>query len=448
MKATLDRLPPHSLEAEQGVLGCLLLDPNDGLAHAVEKLTAECFYDRRHQTLFHTLVEMVDTRTPIDPITVQQQMRDHNRLEDAGGLSYLASLPDAVPSAAHLPHYVTIVREKFALRKIIQACAEITSQAFAVTADTEDFLDAAQSRVMELSQLKTEQRDLSIREFTQAALDEIERAHQAQGQPTGLRTGFPDLDRMTSGLHPGELVVLAARPPVGKTSLAMNMVEAVALEHNLPVAVFSLEMRGAALAQRILFSQGKIDGRDIASGLLTERDFPRLTHAAGRLIRSQIHIVDQSNFSILALKAKARRMFTRHGIKLIVVDYLQLLHSTSRKAENRRLEIGDISRGLKQLAMELNIPVLAISQLNREVEKDKGRKPRLSDLRESGDIEQDADTVLMLHRPGEAKCDPNSHDPYAVKLLIAKQRNGPRGEIDLTFFPRFTRFESCTRVQE
>jgi replicative DNA helicase len=281
------------------------------------------------------------------------------------------------------------------------------------------------------------------------AINTIEDFHQRQGMLTGVGTGFADLDKMTSGFHPGEMIVIAARPSMGKTSLAMNIAEHVAVDQGLPVGVFSLEMTAESLVLRMLCSRSRVNLRSIRDGFLAERDFPKLTGAAGKLANSPLFIDDSPGLSILQMRAKARRMWQQHGIKLFVIDYLQLLHSTARRAENRQQEIADISNGIKSLAKELDVPVIVLSQLNRELEKDKSRKPRLSDLRESGSIEQDADLVGLLYKPSSGDDEEGNQeiqDAVPVNLLIAKQRNGPTGDVNLTFLKSFTRFESAAKI--
>jgi replicative DNA helicase len=366
-----------------------------------------------------------------------------------GGLSYLASLPDAVPSAANLAYYAEIVREKHLLRRMIQTCTGVVRRVYESEGEVDALLDEVERDVLQLSEERVESNVRTIKELVKSAITTIEEFHQRQGMLTGLSTGFTDLDKLTTGLHGGEMVVIAARPSVGKTSLAMNMAEHVAVDQRIPVGVFSLEMTAESLVLRMLCSRSRVNLRSIREGFLAERDFPRLTGTAGRLAAAPLFIEDSSNLSILQFRAKARRMHLQYGIRLFVVDYLQLLHSTARRAENRQQEIADISSGIKALAKELNVPVVVLSQLNREVEKEKNRKPRLSDLRESGAIEQDADLVALLYRSNpdedESGAGPDQ-EAIPVNLYIAKQRNGPTGEIPLTFMRGFTRFESAAKV--
>ena len=449
----LDRLPPHSPEAEQGVLGCVLLSPNDCVGECVEKFKAgaEVFYDLRHQTIFETLIAMYDQRVAIDIITLQQNLKDKQRLEEVGGLAYLNALPDTVPSAANLSYYLEIVLEKYVLRKMIQTCSEVVARVYEHEGEVDGLLDEVERDILAIGESRVEGKTDKIKDLVKKAINTIEDFHQRQGTLTGVATGFSDLDKMTSGLHGGEMIVVAARPSMGKTSLAMNMAEHVAIEEKLPVGVFSLEMTSESLVLRMLCSRSRVNLRDIRDGFLADRDFPKLTGTAGKLAAAPLYIDDTSGLSILQLRAKARRMWQQYGIKLFVIDYLQLLHSTARRAENRQQEIADISNGIKSLAKELNVPVIVLSQLNRELEKDKDRKPQLSDLRESGAIEQDADLVCLLYKPNrsddeEAATNDEQQDAVAVDLVIAKQRNGPTGDVHLTFLKSYTRFEGAAKV--
>jgi len=449
--AKLDRLPPHSIEAEQGVLGSIFLSPNDCMGETIEKLKtgSETFYDLRHRTIYETLVEMYDGKEPIDSITVQQRLRDRQQLDAIGGIAYLSSLPDSVPSAANLGFYLNVVREKYILRRMIQACSGVVSRVYEHEGEVDALLDEVERDILRISEERTENTSSTIKDLVRTAISTIEDYHQRQGMLTGIGTGFLDLDKMTSGFHEGEMIVIAARPSMGKTSLAMNIAEAVAIDQKLPVGVFSLEMTAESLVLRMLCSRSRVNLRNIRDGFLAERDFPKLTGAAGKLANAPLFIDDSPGLSILQLRAKARRMAQQYGIKLFVIDYLQLLHSTARRAENRQQEIADISNGVKALAKELKVPVVVLSQLNRELEKDKNRKPRLSDLRESGAIEQDADLVALLYKPGGGEDDdgaPQEQDAVPVNLLIAKQRNGPTGDVHLTFLKSYTRFESAAKI--
>lgn len=452
----LDRLPPHSLDMEQGVLGCTLLDPNQCIGECIEKLKDDgkmAFYDLRHQTIYETLAEMFNERLPIDLITVQQHLKDRQLLDQVGGIPYLSQLQDAVPSAANLSYYLEHVREKYLLRKLIQTCSGVVGRIYDFEGDVEELLDEVEKEILHVNESREQNEVKDVKKLVNEALVTIEHFFNRKGELSGLATGFPDLDKMTDGLHGGEMIIVAARPSMGKTSLAMNIAEHVALELGHPVGVFSLEMSAQSLIMRMLCSLARVNMRSIRDGFMSEADFPKLMTASGRLASAKLLIDDTAGLSILQLRARARRMHQQHGIKLFVIDYLQLLHSTAGRAkENRQQEIADISSGVKALAKELNVPVIILSQLNREFEKDKSRKPRLSDLRESGSIEQDADLVGLLYKPDagddEESVPTDEGDGVAINLLIAKQRNGPTGDVNLTFLKPYTRYESRSKFSD
>src|SRR6266566_2258588 len=448
----IDRLPPHSPEAEQAVLGCILLSPNDCMGEFLARLkSSEVFYDLRHQALFDLMAEMFDKREAIDLVTLNERLKDKKISDAVGGIAYVADLPDKVPSVAHLTWYLNIVQEKFLLRRMIKVCTEAVGSAYDYEGEFDELMDGIETAVLQISESRVQTSTIPIKDLVKSAITTIEDYHSRQGALTGIGTGFVDLDKLTTGLHGGEMIVIAARPSVGKTSLAMNIAEYVAIDERLPVGIFSLEMTAESLILRMLCSRSRVNLRTMREGFLAERDFPKLTGAAGKLSGAPLFIDDSSGLSILQLRAKARRMFQQYGVKLFVIDYLQLLHSTARRAENRQQEIADISNGIKALAKELNVPVIVLSQLNRELEKDKDRKPRLSDLRESGAIEQDADVVGLLYKPNGNDDDDSAapaveEDAVPVNLLIAKQRNGPTGDINLTFLKSYTRFESAAKI--
>jgi replicative DNA helicase len=456
-----DRLPPHALEAEQAVLGCALLAPQECLGECVETLKAGpmAFYDIRHQVLYELLVEMYDKKEHVDLITVQQRLKDQGQLESVGGRGYISELPDKVASAAMIGTYLSVVWDKYILRRTIQVCSSVVAKAFEHTDSVDSLIDEVEKDILQISQERVNTTSPGMRELVNKAVEKIQFYYTHAGQTTGISTGFLDLDRMTNGLQPGDMVVIAARPSMGKTSFAMNIVEHVAVEQKIPVGVFSLEMTSESLVMRMLSSCSRVNMRNIQDGFLAETDFAKLTSWAGRLAAAPLYIDDTSGLSILQMRAKARRMWQQHHVRLIVIDYLQLLHSTSRRAENRQQEIADISNGIKALAKELRVPVIVLGQLNREFEKDKSRKPKLSDLRESGAIEQDADLVGLLYKadpenPGRAQSRDDDgeagveQDVIPVNLLIAKQRNGPTGDVRMTFLKKFTRFENAAKISE
>ena len=448
----LDRTPPHDTAAEQGVLGCILLDPKENLPACIQKVKDESvFYDLRHKAIYSALVQMSERNTPIDLLTLSHQLRTDGELDNIGGVAYLAELQDGVPSAANLEYYFDIVRDRALLRKVIHTCTKAIADAYEGSDEVESLIGEVEQAVLDIQREQSISNNATIQEHVKNAVGKIEQYFKDKGATTGIETGFTDFDRMTTGLHGGEMIVVAARPSMGKTSLAMNIVEHVALERGLPVGVFSLEMSADALVMRMICSLARINLRDMREGLLQTREFPRIVDASGKLTNSGLHIDDTGGLSILQLKARARRMWQQHGIKLFVIDYMQLLHSTSRRGgENRQQEIAEISSGIKALAKNLGVPIIVLSQLNRELEKDKNRKPRLSDLRESGAIEQDADLVGLLYKPGGADADGDEAESEAeqINLLIAKQRNGPVGDVRLTFLKGYTRFENFTDVSK
>lgn len=450
----LDRLPPHSIEAEQGVLGCMLLAPQESINIVQEKKTlSDWFYDLRHQELFNLLCDMFE-KGPIDLIIVSQELKDRKQLDAVGGVAYLSCLMDAVPSAANLPYYLDIVKEKAILRRLLHLCVQTVQEIYEFEGEIDPFLDTFEAKAMKLRQdQENREHQTPIKDLVHSAINTIEQYHSNPEGMIGLTSGFNDLDRMTTGFQPGEMVVIAARPSMGKTSLAMNVAEYVALDIKQPVGVFSLEMTAESLVLRMLCSRARVNLRKLKDGFLSEREFAPLTAAAGQIASSKIIIDDEGGQSIQTLRARARRMKQAHGIKLLVIDYLQLLNSTTinKNMDNRAREIGEITGGIKALAKELEIPVIVLAQLNRELERD-NRKPRLSDLRESGNIEQDADFVGLLYSPytDEDGGDQQNADAEAgfqrVILLIAKQRNGPTGEVPLQFEKGITRFRSESRV--
>src|ERR1035441_9919913 len=385
------------------------------MGECIEKFKGdpEVLYDLRNQTIIGVLLEMYDKREAIDIITVQQRLKDKQLLEEVGGISYLAALPDTVPSSANLSYYLDIVQEKFLLRKMISTCTDVVGRVYDYEGEVDALMDEVERDILRISESRAQSSVLGVKELVGKAIGTIENYFSRKGVLNGLATGFTDLDRITDGLHGSEMIVIAARPSMGKTSLAMNIAEHVVLEQKLRVAVFSLEMSAEALVLRMMCSLARVNLRSIREGFMSESDFPKLTSAAGRLAGAPLFIDDSAGLSILQLRARARRLAQQHGVKLFVIDYLQLLHSTARRAqENRQQEISDISSGIKALAKELKVPMLVLSQLNREPEKrERGAEPKLSDLRESGAIEQDADLVGLLYKPSKADNDDESSSP-------------------------------------
>src|SRR3954470_1231371 len=445
------RSPPHSAEAEQGVLGSMLLSPRDVIAECVERINEQYFYIPAHQTVYNFLVDLWNAGQAIDLITFTQILRDRNLLDAIGGASFVTSLYTFVPTAANANYYLDIVRDKYVLRQIIAAATESVRRAYEEQDEVNNLLDEVEQKIFAVGEDRFKGQMQSMKDQVMEAIEAIEKLYEHKGGITGISTGFVEFDRLTSGLHPAEMIVIAARPSMGKTAFAMNIAEHVALQEKQAVAIFSLEMSGQQLVQRFLCSRARVNLKKVRDGFLGEREFASLTSAASKLAESKMFIDDTSGLSILELRAKARRMKAQHAIRLIVVDYLQLLRSTSRRGQdNRQIEISEISAGLKGLAKELNIPIIVVAQLNRNPENrtgDSKGRPRLSDLRESGSIEQDADLVGLLVREAYyADTDEEKEEAAGnADLIIAKQRNGPVGDIPLTFLSEFTRFETRAR---
>ncbi len=448
----IHRLLPQSPDAEQGVLSSFLLAPREvGGLCAEKQVKSEHFHLPAHAQIYATLLELWDANKPIDFITLTQVLRDRAQLDQVGGAAFITQLFTFLPTAANAGYYLDILQEKFTLREIIKVCTEYAARSYDEQDDVPNLLNDVEQKVFAIAQDRFKDKAINMKQMVMAAIGSIEELYDRKGAITGLATGFSELDRMTDGLHGAEMIVIAARPSMGKTALAMNIAEHVAVHLNKPVAIFSLEMSAQQLVQRTLCSMARVNLGQVRNGFLTDRDFPALQVAASRLAEAKIFIDDTSGLSILELRAKARRLKSKEGIEAIFIDYLQLLRSTSRRAQdNRQLEIAEISSGLKAIAKELNIPVVVLAQLNRNPEGRTGDakgRPRLSDLRESGSIEQDADLVGLLVREeyyADTEEDKKEAEGKAT-LIIAKQRNGPVGDVPLTFLKEFTRFENRAR---
>ncbi len=438
------RVPPHSIEAESSVLGGLLLD-NTAWDRMGDLLTDNDFYRHEHKLIFAAISTLINNSKPADVITVYEQLQNQGKAEGMGGLGYLNSLAQYVPSASNIRRYAEIVRERSILRKLVTASDEIATNAFNPQGrPIERILDEAEQKIFNIGEEGSRMKQ-GFQSMETLVVDLMDRVQEMADNPndiTGVPTGFYDLDRMTSGLQAGDLVVLAARPSMGKTAFAINIAEHVALNEGLPVAVFSMEMGAAQLAVRVVGSIGRIDQGHLRTGKLTDEEWPRLTDAIERLRTVSLHIDETAGLTSSELRANARRLARRCGkLGLIVVDYLQLMTGSSGgDGENRATELGEISRGLKMLAKELQCPVIALSQLNRGVEQRTDKRPMMSDLRESGAIEQDADIIMFIYRDDYYNKD--SKDPGVAEIIIGKQRNGPTGAVRLTFLKPLTRFES------
>lgn len=444
----IDRLPPHSPDAEMGVLGCIFLSPADCLDECIPVAGSihDFFYDSRHQTLFGILAEMHEDKKPIDTITVIQLLKDRNQLDDVGGVDYLAKLPDAVPSAANLSYYLDIVLEKYTFRKLVHTCTNVVGNVYDYQGTANELMDLTERKILDIRRHLEPQHNQEVKPIADAVMAELEAELAGDGGPLGLSTGFRDLDRITMGLLPDDTVIIAARPSGGKTSLAMNIAENVAVDQGIPVGIFTLEMSGKRLMRRMIFSRAGVTRRAFRDKLCTEEQLKAVVKAHQEIRSAPLYIEDQSNIDILTLRSKARRMVRKYGIKLLVVDYLQLVQVLGIKLENRQQAIAEISRGIKTLGKDLGIPIILLSQLNRDIEKGKPRKPVLADLRESGAIEQDADLVILLY-PKWGDDQPAYGSVVNIGAILAKQRDGEQGEISFVFNKPITRFQNANSIE-
>lgn len=448
---TIDRVLPNSMDAEMAVLGAMLLSPQEAGSQVQERLTADHFYYAAHQVIYREISALLDAMQAVDNVTLTQRLQDKNLLEEIGGPVYLADLISRVPTTASVEHYIDIVEEKYLLRRLISAAHDVISRSFEQQDDVKGWVDEVEQQIFNITAERSAKGVIHVKDLLPDAVRSIEQLFDARGL-TGLSTGFRDLDKLTAGLHPGNVFVIAARPSMGKTSLAMNIAENVAIDQGKAVGVFSLEMSAEELVKRMLCSRGRVNLRALSGGFMDRnRDFGKLTGAASELMKAPLFVDDTAGMTIHQIRARARRMKMKDDIQLVVIDYLQLMRAPSRRAEgSRQVEISDISSGVKALAKELRIPVIVLSQLNRQPEQREEGKPKLSDLRESGSIEQDADVVGLLVRP-EVYAD--NEDERAEKrgkasLYIAKQRNGPTGEVPLTFLGEYTRFENEAKIED
>lgn len=439
------RLPPQNLEAEQCVLGSVLLQKG-ALVKVLETLTPDDFYRDAHKAIFSSMVALFEKNEPQDLITVANLLKDLNKLDGVGGPAYLASLTDIVPVAANISFYAKIIQQKSVLRRLIQTSTEIASRCYEEQDDIDTLVDEAEQTIFEISRSKSGQSFVPLSKIIPETFKTIEKLAERKELITGVPTGYDDFDKITAGLQPSDLIILAARPSMGKTALALNIAQNAAMLNKIPVAIFSLEMAEEQLAMRMLCSVSRVDSHRLRTGFLKDQDWPKLTRASGMLEEAPIFIDDTPAISVLEMRAKSRRLKSEHDIGLIVVDYLQLMQGRSG-AERREQEISEISRSLKAMAKELKIPVMALSQLNRSLESRPNKRPQLSDLRESGAIEQDADLICFIYRDEVYNtAEDNPHRGFA-EIIIGKQRNGPTGKFELTFLDRHTTFENSTRRQ-
>jgi replicative DNA helicase len=439
-REALQRTLPHNVDAEKSVLGSILVN-NENYYQVVEHLRQEDFYLDAHRVIYRTMSEIFSASKAVDLITIQEELNRVNRMESSGGIAYLASLLDGIPHLVNIEHYIQIIREKSLYRQMIRSTNKIMLECFEQNEPAEEILDRAEQSMFEMSEKRLQTGLVSVKDLEVDAHKLLEKLYTEREMITGVATGFNDFDRMTSGLQPSDLVILAARPSMGKTAMALNFAENVAVRLGLPVGIFSLEMSKEQLLMRLLCGESMVDAHRVRTGYLSKDDFGKLIDSLGRIANAPMFIDDSSTLTIMQMRAKARRLKAEHGLGLIIVDYLQLMSGYGR-TENRNQEISGISRGLKALAKELHVPVVALSQLSRAPEQRTGsdHRPQLSDLRESGSIEQDADVVAFIYREEVYK--PSEENAGLAELIISKQRNGPTGIVKLAFQKQYTRFQT------
>ena len=446
MEQSSPKVPPHSLEAEAAVLGGILLD-NTALDRVAEVVTAEDFYREAHRKIFRAATELSQRSEPIDLLTLTEALKTRGELPEIGGAGYVSELTDRALSAANIQYHARIVREKAILRGLISTAAEIVARGYEAREDVTRFVDEAEQAIYQIAEKKTRASFTRVGDMITETFRQIEQLYERKEMVTGVPTGFTDIDRMTAGLQPSDLIIVAGRPSMGKTSFCLNIAEHVAIEKGIGVAVFSLEMSKDQLVLRMLCSQARVDLSKVRTGFLAQKDFPRLAEAAGRIHDAPIYVDDTPALSALEVRAKSRRLkrTKEANLGLIIVDYLQLMRGSSGRDDSREQEISQISGSLKALAKELRVPVIALSQLNRQVESRQPPKPRMADLRESGAIEQDADVIAFIYRD-EVYNPQSSESKGKAEIIIAKQRNGPIGDVELTFLHEYTRFENREAV--
>ncbi|MCS7215188.1 MAG: replicative DNA helicase [Thermodesulfovibrio sp.] len=439
---SVDRLPPQSLEAEQAVLGAIILE-GESITKAIEIISPEDFYSERHRKIYQAMLELFDKNEPIDLITLSEHLKDKGELDETGGIGYLSNLATAVPTAANIRYHAKLIREKALLRSIIRACTEIVTKVYEEPEDAEEMIDYAERLIFEISEKRTNTSFYHMKDVVKQTFKIIESMYEKKAVITGISSGFKDLDELTSGFQPGDLIIIGGRPGMGKTAFSLNIAQHVGIELGEPVAFFSLEMSKEQVAMRLLSSLAMVNSSALRKGFISKKDWERITDAAVKLSEAPIYIDDSSQMSVLEIRAKARRLKMEKGrLGLIVIDYLQLMRSRN-SYEVREQEIADISRSLKAMAKELKVPVIALSQLNRSVEKTSDRRPTLANLRESGAIEQDADVIIFLYRD-EVYNKKNPANKGKAEVIVAKQRNGPTDIVYLTFLNDYTRFLDYT----
>ncbi|MFD1040293.1 replicative DNA helicase [Virgibacillus byunsanensis] len=433
-----DRTPPHNIEAEQAVLGAIFLEP-EAFSTTSELLMPEDFYRTSHQRIFETMMKLTDKGDPIDLVTVTTSLSNEKMLDEVGGVSYLTDLAGSVPTAANIGYYSKIIEEKALLRRLIRTATDIVTSGFMKEDEIEDVLNEAEKNILEVSARKNSGAFKSIKDVLIDVYDNIEQLHHQSADVTGVPSGFRDLDKITSGFQANDLIIIAARPSVGKTAFALNVAQSVAVNTDENVAIFSLEMGADQLVSRMLCAEGNIDAQRLRTGNLQADDWSKLTMAMGSLSNAGIYIDDSPGIRVNEIRSKCRRLKQEHGLGMILIDYLQLIQGSSTNSkENRQQEVSEISRSLKALARELNVPLIALSQLSRGVESRQDKRPMMSDLRESGSIEQDADIVGFLYR--DDYYDEESEKQNIIEIIISKQRNGPIGNVELAFVKEYNKF--------
>ncbi len=438
----LGKVPPHDIEAEQAILGCMLTD-RDSVISAIEVLKAEAFYREDNKAIYSAILGLYSKSEPIDIITVKAELVETGNFERVGGLEYLASLPERVPTTANVEKYIKIVEEKSMLRKLINTSNELVALGYNETEEVDNIMDMAEKKIFDLASKKNTKGYTAIKDVLVESFAKLEDLYNSKGRLSGTSTGFTDLDSKTSGLHDSDLVIIAARPAMGKSAFAINLGTNVALQSGKGVVIFNLEMSKDQVGNRILCSEAMVDSNKIRTGLIEDDDWVKLASTLGRLSEAPIYIDDTAGISIMEIRAKCRKLKLEKDIGLIVIDYLQLIQGSGNKNTSREQEISEISRSLKVLAKELNVPVIALSQLSRSVEKRDDKRPMLSDLRESGAIEQDADIVIFLYR--DDYYNPDSEKKNVAEVILAKHRGGSTGTVDLAWLPSYTKFANLDR---
>ncbi|WP_127530009.1 replicative DNA helicase [Paenibacillus kobensis] len=442
---TFDRIPPQNLEAEQAILGAVLLQA-EALITAMERVKSDDFYSTPHQRIFEAMVELGENNQPIDLVTLTAYLQDRQMLEEAGGITYLAKLANAVPTAANVEYYAQIVEEKSMLRRLIRTATNIVSSGYAAEDDVGALLGEAEAKILEISNRRSSTGFISIRDVLMEVFERVEMLYSNKGGSSGIPSGFSDLDKMTSGFQRSDLIIVAARPSVGKTAFALNIAQNVGVRAKETVAIFSLEMSAAQLVQRMICAESNVDAGRMRTGFLEGDDWEKLTMAIGSLSEAEIYIDDTPGITVADIRAKCRRLKKERNLGMILIDYLQLIQGRGKAGENRQQEVSEISRTLKQIARELEVPVIALSQLSRGVEQRQDKRPMMSDLRESGSIEQDADIVAFLYR--DDYYDKESEKKNIIEIIIAKQRNGPVGTVELAFLKQFNKFVGLDRTHQ